>query len=63
MRSTAPDSLVATVPVRLTALALLVLMLTARAVSAQDDVISRARQASTDGRRAEGLICGKGWSD
>ena len=56
MSNTAPDSIVATFRARLTALALLTLTLTSGAASAQDDVISRARQASSEGRRADGLV-------
>ena len=55
MKNATPDSIVATFPVRLAALALLALTLTAGTASAQDDVISLARQASSEGRRAEGL--------
>ena len=55
LKNTAPDSIVATPVARVTACVLLAVVLTASHAFAQDDVISRARQASAEGRRAEGL--------
>lgn len=55
MRHTAPDSIVVTTVVRVTAFALLAFMLVTGSASAQDDVIAQARAMSAEGRRGDGL--------
>jgi YaiO family outer membrane protein len=55
MRNTAPDSIVVTRVVRVTAFMLLALMMVTGPALAQEDVIAQARAMSAEGRRADGL--------